>query len=77
MAILVVLITSVVRIVIARGLVPRGDLLAMGLLQLFKLRNDKVRGQVQGCHGEESFKTTRPSVGKLSSRTQCGDLVRI
>ena len=80
-AILVVLITSVVRIVIARSLVPRGDLLAtckeiasttpqmwlvagshLGFAEkLFKLRNDKVRGQVQGCHGEESFKTTRPS----------------
>ena len=38
--------------------------IASRLLQLFKLRNDKVRGQEpwasveKGCHGEESFKTT-------------------
>jgi hypothetical protein len=40
--------------------------IAMRLLQLFKLRNDKklVASVKTGCHGEESCKTTRPSVSK-------------
>ena len=50
-------------------------LLAMGLPRrvFYTSRNDKIRmashGQVQGCHREESFKTTWRSVGKEIAST--------
>ncbi|MEE0876191.1 MAG: hypothetical protein UIH18_02725, partial [Fibrobacteraceae bacterium] len=45
--------------------VARGRLTFRLRGKIFSLhRNDKNCGQVQGCHGEESFKTTWPSVGK-------------
>ena len=42
-----------------------------------KLRQGEKDGYFEGilgCHDEESFKTTQPSVSKLSSRMKCGDL---